>query len=465
MKRLLTSIVGFGLALPAFAAPAAIAPSQSKAAAAEHIAQSYASGITVTTSNVFDLRSAFDGSDLLTNLPSMNEDMLLLQQHQTFNNILPSNARFAYPHKALLEISGDISATDNTGYSVSTPISNATRKYYNELYLDDAKLDFNAFITPWLGAFLEVGKDSEYSYTPGITRGWLTIGNLNVSPVYFTAGYFHLPFGEYSSAMVTNPVTTTMFRITDPAVLIGYVNNGLYAQGYLNSTDKSGAISGNDTNDHVSFGANAGYKFTKGRYSLDLGLGYNYNVNDAGGFQPITGDMGPWSVLDVHGEDSLQLTNWKLGGKAEFITTLGKSPTAPGTSNLMLTFNNKAAQPMALHVEMDANTNIKDRPFGLFLAYDQTWQAVGLNSAPVNSTSGASVISNLNSAWTNIPQRMVATGFNVSIWQDTIFSMEYRHNFTYKAQGIGAGAAATATAVTQNGTQEDIVTAKISAYF
>jgi hypothetical protein len=446
VNKILISALGLSAACGAFAVP------------------HYPGGITVTTSNAYSLRSAYDASDIITNLSPMNEDLALLKQHQKFGNATKNAAGLSYPSKALLEVSAEAAVAQTAGYGVASPVNtNVNTRYFNELYLSAATINLNAFITPWLGAFVEVSKNSSaYSYDANMSRAWLTIGNLDASPFYFTGGRMKLPFGKFSSSMATTPVTKAMFAISAPVALLGYSNKGLYAETYINSTDKSGAMTGNDDNSHVSFGANTGYNMIHGNYNLDLGLGYNYNINDGSAFTAATGDAGPWSAIDVHAEESLQLTNWNIGGKAEFLTALGRSPRAPGLGT-MLTYNGKAAMPMALDVEFDASTKIKNRPFGMFLAYGQTWQAVGLNSAaPMSNASGAGVtkFSRLNTDWTNIPQYMAATGFNVSVWQDTIESVEYRHNFTYKATGKDV----LGNNVQQFGKQENIVTMQIAAY-
>lgn len=124
MRKLFLALLAVFVVGPAFAALPAKLNSPQQSAEAKHITKHYVTGITVTTSNVFDLRSAFDGSDLLSSLPSMNEDLLLLKQHQTFNSSLARDARFAYPHKALLEISGEFSGTSSMGMQSVTLPSN-----------------------------------------------------------------------------------------------------------------------------------------------------------------------------------------------------------------------------------------------------------------------------------------------------------------------------------------------------
>lgn len=438
-----------GALLLSAAAPA-VCLAQTYSAADNHdskvITSNFLKGITITTSNIFDLRSAYDGSDLLSNLPSMNGDLALLQQHKKFDDMYSASGAVAYPRKALLEISGAVAVAGMIGQKVSNPTAAAKQVYFSNIYLDHSQLEFNAFINPWVGAFIEVDKGGNSTdFTPVVHRAWFTIGNLNRTPFYMSAGQMYVPFGSYSSSMLSDPLTKTLFRSENPTALLGVSMGSFYGQAYVY---EGHAVKNSDAIENG--GVNLGYGFTAGRYNFTMGAGVISNVGDSNNIAAAYGSTKFGSRtpgVDVHAEESLQLKNFTIGGKAEYIQALGKMQNS--------TFDGKLAQPSALHVEGDLDTTIMDRPVGTFLAYGHSWQGLGINTTDNDSSHYVD--------WTNLPQWMIATGVNASIWRGTIESLEYRYNQAYNTTATFGNVKN--NLVTQNGKSENIVSMEITAYF
>ena len=113
-----------------------------------------------------------------------------------------------------------------------------------------------------------------------LSRGFVTIGDLDRSPFYFTVGQMYLPFGRYYSYMITSPLTLSLARVNDRAAILGYSKNGLFVQGYLYPGIDANAT---DTVFHAG-GLNAGYKmvFTPA-LDLTFGGGVISDITDAQG--------------------------------------------------------------------------------------------------------------------------------------------------------------------------------------
>ncbi len=158
-----------------------------------------------------------------------------------------------------------------------------------DVNVDKAEIDVNAMASRWAAAFMSL----QFSDAPPITgsrvensrvylaRGFLTIGNLNVTPFYFTLGQMYVPFGRYAGGMVTAPLTLSLFRTLVRAAVIGYSQHGMYAQLY--------GFRGNQVNGGHSpmkqGGLNLGFKHKTGNGSFDFGAGVISSVTDSEGMQ------------------------------------------------------------------------------------------------------------------------------------------------------------------------------------
>ena len=87
-----------------------------------------------------------------------------------------------------------------------------------------------------------------------------------------------------------------------------------------------------------------------------------------------------------------------------------------------------------------------NRPSGLYLGYQWTNELLALN----------------------LPRQRVITAYNISIWKDTVESIEYRHDMDYGANNYANGAAPVGS-VNQNtigtGGAFDLVSLQIGIYF
>ena len=67
-----------------------------------------------------------------------------------------------------------------------------------------------------------------------------------------------------------------------------------------------------------------------------------------------------------------------------------------------------------------------------------------------------------------IPRQRIAGVFNISIWKDTIETIEYRHDYNYKTIDFANGAAPTGTVNTPivgRGGTSDTVVLQVGVYF
>ncbi len=414
-------------------------------------------GITVTTSPLLGLKSAFDASDLLYQYPSMNEDLILLRQRQYLDYLL-STVGDTLQNRAILMISGGLEGQMIINH-------NFDNKEDDDINLSTANLDVAPFISSWADGLIALNYDSSPPSTGSrvtnsriyLSRGFLTIGNLNYTPLYFTIGQIYAPFGRYSSLMLTTPLTESMARLEVRAALLGFYDNGFYAQAYGFQGNK---VSGLDRLLRQG-GVNAGYQTT----SLDFGAGYVSNIADSQGMQNngidplvvafVTGNIRQTSLAQFGGfgetpggeelARSVPALDWHLEYAGKVITLLAEFISATNRfSPTDMTFNNVGAAVKALHTEIDFNTSIHGKPVSFGFVYGQTWQALALN----------------------LPKNTYAFVISASIWKNTMMGIEYRHDINYAQTPLNAVTGVQLPVPTANvGGTRNMVTLQFGAYF
>lgn len=399
----------------------------------------------VTTSPFLGARTAYNASDLLTNFSSINEDLAILQNQQKVDQELGYSLAQNRPR---LEISGTV----QTLASLRKPYQTKTTSDLNLSYLE---LDLLAHASPWahglvaitynaanlptgvMGAGYRVGNSDVF-----INRAFITFGNLDKSPIYFTMGQIYVPFGSYSSVMVANPLTKDFARTNERAVLLGFSSHGFYGQTYAFKGD---AYVSNNTMIN-NWGANLGYFITHGLYSAKMDAGFIQDIADSQGFQFGSSNFAGFGAasatekLDhrVPAYDvNTQLTAGPFALIGEYIATVRSF------AYQNFGFNGHGARPSVLHLEADYNFRLLgDKPSSVGLSYAHTWQALGLA----------------------FPEQQFTATFNTSIFKDTVESVEYQHGLNYSSSDSYYGPGLKNNVNSVGGYQNSIV-AQIALYF
>lgn len=389
-------------------------------------------GTRLTSSPALGLYTSQDMGQLLNTQPTMNEDLVLLEQHAKLDEVarLQRDTRgryYAYPHAPLVIISGRIEGQ-------YTPIeSNYTGSHGSSIQLADSMLDAAVYATPWTTGYIALSTSGPIggisTTTPNIElkRAWVTIGNLNRAPVYGTLGQMFAPFGKYSSNMITDPLTKVLFRTNAPGAIIGFAPD--VGPGHLYSSiyafDGSAQYHNSPGTHSVNgYGVNLGYKETFGNLSsgYDLGVGYISTVQDGAGMQGVasSGAGGDRNVkhavpgLDVHATGKLQFNNGQtLTLGSEFIAASKRFDASE------LSYSNKGAQPMALHTELDYGFVLPGVHLnsGLYAGFDHSWQAAALTGTPMD-----------------MPQQQIVVGMSSQLWTYAMASVEYRYASSYSTK-------------------------------
>lgn len=381
----------------------------------------YAHGPAVVTSPVFGVRRPDDNySKLMNRLPSVNEDLVLLGLRQKMDNYANEKG-IPIPSRPIIALSGGVEGqvtfNSNDGYG-------STSK--SDINLSMAEVDVIAEAGPWATAAMIINYEDkkDTASVDSVTRwnnsrirldrGWVTFGQLNKAPVYFTIGQVFAPFGSYGSNMVTTPSTQILGRVKDRMVVLGYDQFGIYSQVYAYAGETKPTSS--ELIKHGGF--NLGYRIDRENFAMDIGAGILGNLAESQGMQQnIFGLSTKYASPNTNfkGDERITSNVYGINGhaKATFYNTFTLLAEYIGASKSFdttdLMFNGHGAKPQAFNIESSVAFKVLSRPSTVFAGYGMTSQALALG----------------------VPKQSFFAGCTMNIVKYTLASLEYRHDIGY----------------------------------
>lgn len=416
---------------------------------AENKVVTYIAGTPVVSSPYLGARPAFDGSDYIVNISSINRDIRLMQQRRSMYRAYQSIG-YPVPEVPIIALSGK---AEPVGV-----INNPFRGSNNaDLTLGSNELDVAAALNQNVEAYISIAYDeSAPDEGPRINNsafnlnlGFVNIGNLDNSPFYFTAGQLYVPFGRYSSSMISAPLTLNLARTKTRPFILGYKSQestGPFAAAYIYRSDTILGKAGVG-------GVNLGYIYDYNNVTGEIGTSYISAINDASGMQSTGSNMGTTfggfgsftngneavrktEAVDVHGNMAYDRFNLA----AEWVGA------AQSFRPQDLSYNGRSAKPQAVQTELDMTFRAFNRPSSIGVGYQWSKDALALN----------------------LPQHRFIGVFNISIWKDTVESLEYKHDIDYNIYQFANGAApfgAVNATTFGTGRSGDTLSAQIGVYF
>jgi len=380
----------------------------------------------------------YSGSNLIVNSPSVNLDVQLLNIRKSIHKQLMAMGGeiFKEPYHSHLLLSGVVEGRAdyfNRGGSPSTTNLNVTNVSLDAFFLgpSDWTLGFVEFSYDDNAPIRNNVFESTSYYTTSnsrvfVNKAFATVGDFSKSPFYGSFGQFYVPFGVYSSVMVSTPVTTLLTRTKARALLLGMQqqkDNGFYGSAYIFRGDSHAASVSKINNG----GLNAGFKYkcpcSCGDLNGNFGAGLIANIADSGGMQIGNGFKNYEQIshrvpgYNLHG----------LFGIGEHIDLIGEfvgSTTA--FSEKDMSFNGRGAKPWAFDTEAAYTFTILDeRPSTIALSYQQTHEALSLG----------------------LPLSRISTAFTTSLLRNTLEGIEFRYDRTYAGSDTANGPTGAETVV------------------
>lgn len=392
----------------------------------------------------------FAGSDLIVNTPSIDIDVQLLNIRKSILkqlNIMGGEITKEPYHSHLL-LSGVVETSANyfnPGGRPSTTDIDVTNTSLDLFMLGPSEwiLGFIGFTynnnTPATDVF---GGTSQYRVADSrvfVNNAFVTIGNFTQSPMYATFGQFNVPFGQYSSVMVSTPLTTLLARTKARAIEFGFRmqgDNGLYGATYIFRGD-SHATSVPKVNNG---GLNLGLKFKRDWLKGRIGGGVIANIADSSGmqlganFQNVEQLVHRVPAYNAHAQLS-------IGTHIDFIAEYVGAATRFNPNNM--SYKGHGAQPTALDFEAAFNADLfESKPSSIAVGYQQSQQALALG----------------------LPLNRVSLVLNTSWWRNTLQSLEFRRDREYAASDTATGAGNVVSAP-ETGKIDKSVIAQFDYYF
>ena len=389
------------------------------------------------------LRATYDDSALLTNLPSIDTDLRLLEQRRDIVRYM-SSQNIAIPDRPIVALSGAIEGEASFGRDYT----GGGKSYID---LSRAELDLLGQINPWITTAIFICYDDTASSSGAVVTNskvyldsaFITLGDLEVSPWYGTIGQLYVPFGQYYNYMVTTPLIKDLARTRERAIELGYRHNGINAAVYGYKGDTYVSDHSNEIND---WGVNLSYDFNWKSIDISIGGGYINNIAESEGMMD-NGDTtdghfdGFYSHQQLHHfVPAVDLNGWFQ--YKDYTLVMEYINVTRDFDRADLSFNGKGASPRALDVEINYGFNFIDKISTIALGYGRTWDALALNLSK-------------HSAFVN---------FSIALVKFTVESIEFRHDWNYgkndTASGGGGGDYSPVGARTRNA-----VTAQVGVYF
>lgn len=410
----------------------------------------YIAGTPVVTAPYLGSRPAFDGSDYVVNISSINRDLRLMQQRRQLYRAYRAIG-YSVPNTPIVALSGKAEPIGTIGEFSAQNITHSWG-------LGSAELDAAASINEKVQAYIslayaplpDLSGPAISNSTIGLGMAFINIGDLEKTPYYFTAGQIFVPFGRYSSLMVSAPLTMIMSRTKARPFILGYksqYDSGPFAAVYAFDGDTTQGDSGVG-------GLNLGYIITEAHSVTEIGASVISSIENAGGMQvngstPPNANFGGFSSITNGNEAIKQIPAFDMHGNFRFDRYILTAEWVTATRAFRpqdLSYNGVGAQPQAGQLEAAVTFRTFDVPASFAVGYQWSRESLALK----------------------LPEQRIAGVLSFSFWKDTIESIEYRHDIDYRQNQFANGAAPVGMVNSNTlgtGKSSDMVLAQIGVYF
>ncbi|MBN2705384.1 MAG: LbtU family siderophore porin, partial [Deltaproteobacteria bacterium] len=239
-----------------------------------------------------------------------------------------------------------------------------------------------------------------------LDEGYLTLGDPEHFPVYVQAGKFYVPFGNFESHMISDPLTLELGETRESSVLLGFEQAGFRAGVYAcnGDIDETG-----DDNEIKCFGLSVGYVFGNNGFSMDVGADWINNLADS----DTLGDALPASIRDyVDGYTAHAVFSWQ--GLTLIGEYLGAADPFAGAE---LEFKGKGAEPETWNIEFGYTFALAGRETFAAIAWQGSAEALALE----------------------LPEDRYLACVGIEIFSGLGLALEYAHDEDYAKRDGGSG--------------------------
>ena len=327
-----------------------------------------------------------------------------------------------------IEISGlvEVEAAKNFGFEDEEA---------SDITLATVELGVDARIyDEWVTAHILALHEDDSTESWEIDEGIITIGNVNRFLLYLAAGRMYVPFGNFESHMISDPLTLVIGETREAALQAGFETGGFYGSAFAFNGDTTTGV--DDEIEH--FGVNFGLDKEFENFAFDLGVSYMNNIADSDGIQDYLGSAtGSQTIAN-------NVSGWSTYGILHVgpVTAIGEYISAVDKFKIgELPFNGSGAKPEAWNLEAGYNFMVLNKESTFAIGYQGTDEVLSLG----------------------LPKNRFLTTLSVGVFDKTTFSVEWAHDEDYKSSDSGVDADRNPVAGTDN--DADSVTAQLAVEF
>jgi hypothetical protein len=414
---------------------------------------------SITLAPHLNMKSRFNSGKLVVNNPSINEDAFLLTMRANYTRYFE---RFHThpPRYPRLVFSGVM-----RGEGSYQRTYDGTKS--SDINLSSAELDILVEGYEWVNGFFTIEYENDTGFHLAtrrinnarfhLSKGFVMMGDLLRSPLYMTVGQMDVPFGRFSSSMISSPITKSLGRIKARALLLGYrelCENNFFGAIYAFKGDAAVGLMARDRVNTA--GANIGYLFNVYGTSGEIGASYVTSITDSTGIQGSGLAGGNFTGLSQAGTDFATLNRrvpaYDIHTKISYgpVTFLGEYVKAINAFSLLdIGYQGRGALVSAGYAEIGYGfdiDSIHSMPASVALGFGFTKQALAFS----------------------LPASQWITSFNVYPLKNVSFSAEFRHSKGYAMSDAAVGPTRGGVIATIDDTlngHDNAVTLQVSLYF
>jgi len=239
-----------------------------------------------------------------------------------------------------------------------------------------------------------------------IDEAYIYLGNTEEFPLFAQVGKLYIPFGNFESHMISDPLTLELGETRETAIVVGAEYNGLHASTYVFNGD----INESGDDDEIKcFGIAAGYVFENDAFGIDVGMGWTNNLADSDTLK----DTLPSEIDDyVDGITAHAILSWQgLQLIGEYLGALDDFKVSE------LEFKGDGAEPEAWNIELGYTFEIASHETVFAIAYQGSDEALALE----------------------LPEQRYLGSFGIGLIDGLSLAVEYAHDKDYDKSDGGSG--------------------------
>ncbi|MFC1513218.1 LbtU family siderophore porin [Thermodesulfobacteriota bacterium] len=242
----------------------------------------------------------------------------------------------------------------------------------SDIALATVELGIDAAISQWSNGHILLKYEDGANLD--VDEGTITLGNSEKHPLYLTGGKMYVPFGNFASNMLSDPLTLELGEANENALLLGFEREGFHGSVY----GFNGDVEETGQDDMVrGMGANLGFGFAGEHVNFDAGFGWISNIADSDG---LTDGLTLGAGNDMDGQVGgltayLAYHHNDCGLIAEYLTATDAFAVGE------LAFNGQGAEPSAWNLELSHISEIMGYETTFAVGYQASDEAVALGLA------------------------------------------------------------------------------------